>query len=57
MPFVFEYNSISETCSFQMTYTKEVTLTDTGLINYSAWLTIDDSTSEMVFESVDVAHE
>ena len=40
-----------------MTYTKEVTLRDTGVINSGAWLTIDQSTSEMVFESVDATHE
>ena len=57
MPFVFEYNSVSVTCSFQMTHTKEVTLRDTGVMHSGAWLTIDDSTSEMVFESVDAAHE
>ena len=57
MPFVFDYNSVSVTCSFQMTYTKEVTLRDTGVISTGAWLTIDESNSEMVFISVDATHE
>ena len=57
MPFIFDYSSVSVTCSFQMTYTKEVTLRDTGVMNSGAWLTIDESTSEMIFESVDAAHK
>ena len=57
VPFVFDYNSVSVACSFQMTYTKEVTLRDTGVMSSGSWLLIDESTSEMVFESLDAAHE